>query len=230
VSQPDQFGFGIRGDGRRFIDGVLQQFQSDGSGNILVDIESDVHALDIAVGSTPEPDGCTVATALRGSVTNADVRVGTQFTTDFTDFHVVQHPQAGALFLGLNGTVGTDCLGNVTLSTVEPVRIAPGDACFTAGRLETQLGDGTASVTYTGSAGVDLDFGADGSVDQHFTTCTDVPADKCSTSVVGLCGACTASNQCQGGLACFPCSANCSSNTRRCSLSDAFVTCEDGVF
>jgi hypothetical protein len=77
---------------------------------------------------------------------------------------------------------------------------------------------------------VDLDFGADGGVDQHFASCTDVPADQCSTSVVGLCGACAAANQCQGGLSCFPCSASCTENSRRCSFTDAFVTCEDGVF
>ena len=230
VSEPDQFGFGSRGDGLRFIDGVLQQFQSDSSGDILVDIESDVDALKIAVDSTQEPNGCTIDAALRGSMTNADVRAGSQFTTTFTDFHVDQHPQAGVLFLGLNGTVDTDCLGNVTLSTIEPVRIAPGATCFTAGRLETRFGDGTASVTYTESAGLDFDFGADGSVDQHFDTCTDVPVDKCRTNVVGLCGACSALNQCQTGLGCFSCSRDCSGNTRRCSLPDTFVTCEDGVF
>ncbi len=230
VSQPDQFGFGIRGDGRRFIDGEVQHFQGDGLDNIVVDSESDVHALEIAVSSTQEPDGCAVAAALNGSVTAADFRVGTQFTTDLTDFHVVQHPQAGALFLGLNGTVGTDCLGDVTLSTIEPLRVAPGDPCFTSGRLEAQLQDGTVSATYMERGRLDLDFGADGSVDQHFVTCTDVPADQCSTTVVGLCGACTALNQCQGGLGCFPCSANCSGDIKRCTLSDTFVTCEDGVF
>jgi hypothetical protein len=230
VSEPDQCGFAMRGDGRRVIDGELQQFQSDGSGNLLVDIESDAEALAIAVDSTQEPNGCTIDAALNGSVTNADVRVGTQFATDFTNFHVVQHPQAGALLLELNGTVGTDCLGHVTLSTIEPVRIASGATCFTAGRLQAQLGDETASVTYTGSGGVDLDFGADGSVDQHFASCTDVPADKCGISAVALCGACSGLNQCQTGLGCFPCSATCSGNTSRCSLSDTFVTCEDGVF
>jgi hypothetical protein len=230
VSQPDQFGFGIRGDGRQSINGKLQQFQSNGFGNILVDIESDAPLLQIEAGSTQEPDGCTVAAALRGSMTNADFRAGTQFTTDFTDFHAVQVPQAGALSLGLNGIVGTDCLGDVTLSTVEPVRVASGDTCFTAGRLEMQLGDGTASVTYTESAGLDLDFGADGSIDQHFAGCTDVPTDTCSTKLVGLCGACTALNQCQVGLGCLPCSRNCSGNTSRCTLAETFVTCEDGVF
>jgi hypothetical protein len=228
--QPEQFGFGIRGDGRRFIDGELQQFQSDGFGNVLVDSESDIRALEIAVGSTGEPTACTVTAALNGSLTSADFLVGTQFRTVFTDFQVVQPFQAGALLLRLNGTVGTDCLGDVTLSTIEPVRIASGDTCFTAGRLETKLGDGTALVTYAESAGLDVDLGADGSVDRHFATCTDVPADQCTTSLVGLCGACTALNQCQTGLGCFPCSRNCSGNTSRCSLADTFATCEDGVF
>ena len=167
---------------------------------------------------------------LRGSLTNADVRVGVQFTAAFTGFHADQRLQAGALVLGLNGTVGADCVGDVALSTVEPVRIAPGDACFTAGHLETRSEFGAASVTYTEGAGLDFDFGADGSVDQHFATCTDVPADMCTTSVVGLCGACSALNQCQTGLVCFPCSANCSGDTRRCSLPDTFVTCADGIF
>jgi hypothetical protein len=65
---------------------------------------------------------------------------------------------------------------------------------------------------------------------QHFDSRSDVPADQCKTRIVGLCGDCTAVNQCQAGLGCFPCSGNCSGNTSRCSLSDTFVTCEDGVF
>ncbi|MEO8753837.1 MAG: hypothetical protein ABI624_14295, partial [Casimicrobiaceae bacterium] len=231
VRQPEQFGFGIRGDGRRFIDGELQQFQTDGFGNVLVDTETDVHALEIAVESTGEPADCTIAARLNGSVTSTDFRAGTEFSADLGGFHVVQPPQAGALLLELNDTVGTNCSGDVTLSTVEPLRLAPGDTCFTAGRLETPFGDGTASVTY-GESGLDFDFGADGRVDQHFATCTDVPAttDKCNTSAVGLCGACTAVDECQRGLSCFPCSADCTGNTRRCSLADAFVTCGDGRF
>jgi hypothetical protein len=229
VRQPEQFGFGIRGDGRRFIDGVLQQFQSDGFGNVLVDTETDVRALAIEVGSTGEPDDCTLTAALRGSVSSADFRVGTQFGSDLGELRIVQPPQAAALLLGLNGTVGTDCLGPVALSTIEPLRVVPGDTCFTAGRLDVQFKE-TASVTYADS-GLDLDFGADGSVERHFATCSDVPAtNKCVSSVAGLCGACSAVDQCQGGLSCFPCSRNCTGNTRRCSFGDAFATCADGVF
>jgi hypothetical protein len=128
----------------------------------------------------------------------------------------------------LDGTVGTDCLGRVTLSTVEPLRLAPGDTCFTAGRLKNQFKE-TVSVTYTES-GLDLDFD-DGSADQHFAACTDVAVtEKCSTSVVGLCGACSALDQCQTGLVCFPCSSDCSGDTARCTLADTLATCADGIF
>ncbi len=233
ASQPDPFGFALRGDGRRSIDGELQQFRSDGSGNVLVDSESDVHGLEVAVGSTQEPDGCTVAATLNGFLTGADLRIGAQFSTDFTDFHIVQRPQAGALLLDLNGTVDTDCLGAATLSTTQPLRVAPGDTCFSAGRLQTQLEAGTVSATYAES-GLDLRFaasgGAVGSSGEHFATCTDVPVDPCRTKLVGLCGTCNALNQCQTGLACSSCTRNCTGNTTRCSLADTSVTCEDGVF
>jgi hypothetical protein len=106
----------------------------------------------------------------------------------------------------------------------------PEDTCFSAGRLHAQVAGETVSAAYD-KEGIDFDFGADGSVEQHFATCTDIPAaDRCRTSTVGLCGACTAFNQCQTGLGCFPCSANCSGDTARCSLADTFATCTDGVF
>ncbi|HSP96521.1 MAG TPA: hypothetical protein VL049_04670 [Candidatus Dormibacteraeota bacterium] len=230
VNLPDQFGFGIRGEGRRLIDGEVQHFLGDTRGNIRVDSASQVHGLEIAVDSTPVAEGCAVSAALNGSLTGSDFRVGTQFTTVYTDVHVAQHPQADALDLELTGTLGTDCIGDVTLSTLEPLRVTSGDTCFSDGRLQAQLADATVAATYTVGGEVDLDFGAAGGGDQHFSACTAVPADQCRTTLVGLCGTCTALNQCQGGLACFPCSDNCSGDTQRCALSDTFTTCQDGVF
>jgi hypothetical protein len=162
-------------------------------------------------------------------VTTGDFVVGTRFSTEFTDFHVAQPPAAGALLVELNGTVGTDCLGDLRLSTEEPLRVAFGDACFTSGLLEVQREGGTVSTTYIGGGGLVLDFG-DASAARRFAACADVPVDQCSTSLVGLCGACTAVTPCQPGLACFPCIANCTGNTARCSLFDAVIGCEDGIF
>jgi len=227
--QPDRFAFGIRGDGQRRIDGKLQQFESDGAGNLLIDSESIIHDLAIAVSSTQQSAGCSVNAALRGSVTGADLRSGTQFTADLTDLHVVEVPGADSILLEMNGTVDSDCRGNVSLSTSEPLRLPVGGNCFTAGLLEVQSEE-TASVIYTPN-GLDFDFGTDGGVDPHFTTCTDVPANStCNTSVVGLCRACSAMSECQTGLSCFPCSRDCTGTTGRCSPGDTFVTCEDGIF
>jgi hypothetical protein len=131
----------------------------------------------------------------------------------------------------MDGIVGIDCVGDATVSTIEPLHItSKEDTCFTAGRLEAHRGDGTVSVSYSQRTGLDFDFGANGSTEQHFATCTDVPVDQCKTSVVGLCGPCTGVNDCERGLECFPCSLDCSGNTGRCSLSDTFAICEDGVF
>ena len=64
---------------------------------------------------------------------------------------------------------------------------------------------------------MDFDFDADGQPDQHFAACTDLPADKCETNAAGLCGACTATSECQQELACFACSGDCTGGDRRCA-------------
>ncbi|MGH7787347.1 MAG: hypothetical protein ACRERC_10805, partial [Candidatus Binatia bacterium] len=231
VSHPDVVGFGVRGSGQRVLTGVLRRFDIDGSGTLITDSESAVDALAISVGGTQVAEECQGTVTLTGAISAADFRGGTQATIDLTDFHVVQVPQEdGTVLLQLNGTAGTDCLGDVTLSTIEPLRARRGGRCFTAGRLETQLAGRTASSTYGDGGGLDLDFDADGSPDQHFAACTDVPMDQCSANAVGLCGSCTASDQCQPGLACAPCTGECADTPQRCAFSDASVTCEDGVF
>lgn len=231
VSHPDVVGFGIRGSGRRLLNGFMRRFETDGSGALRTDIESVADMLAITVGATQEGEECEGAAALTGAVSGADFRAGTQATIDFTDFKVVQDPQAdGTVLLQLNGTVGTDCLGDVTVSTAAPLRARRGGRCFTAGRLDAQLAESTASSTYGDGGALDLDLDGDGNPDQHFAACTDVPMDQCGTDAVVLCGSCTTADQCQPGLGCFPCSDECAGGPQRCAFSDTFVTCEDGVF
>ena len=112
----------------------------------------------------------------------------------------------------------------------EPLRAAPGDVCLTSGRLEVERSDEVVAVTYRQGGAVALDFGADGSVDQDFPRCTDVPMETCTTNALPLCGACTGPGECQRGLVCFPCAGECSGDTKRCTLPADFATCEDGVF
>ena len=93
VSNPDVFGFGIRGSGSRVLNGVLRRFQLDGPDDLAQDFESGVDALEIGIGSNEQSDTCFVDAVLNGRVRSADFRDGTQFSTTFTNFHVLENPQ-----------------------------------------------------------------------------------------------------------------------------------------
>lgn len=230
-SQPDQFGFGIRGDGTRLIQGQQRFIAGDGFGNVSIDAESNTD-LQIQVASIQQEGTCAVGAQLEGMLTAADFAAGSQLTADFAQFFVGQIPQGNAVFLGLEGSVGTDCIGEVTFTTPDPLRLVPGDPCLSGGRLDAELAGGSVAIAYTPSGGVEFDFGRDGSVDQRFASCQDVVVEECTASQIpGLCEPCTAGGtSCSSGLGCYPCAFNCEAETMRCSLPDDFVTCEDGVF
>lgn len=230
-SQPDQFGFGIRGDGSRFFDGTLRQIAGDGSGNVLIDEASAVNALDIEVSSQPESLGCRVNALLEGELTSADFIAGTQFTAGFSQVELSQLPEGEAVALDINGTLTTDCVGEVTVETLEPLHLTESSECFTGGRLRAELADGAAIIGYTPNGGLEIDFGADGSVDERVDSCQELVSEQCvSEEIPDLCTQCDDSTPCPGELLCYTCSFNCQGDVQRCSLTDDFVTCEDGVF
>jgi hypothetical protein len=175
----DEFGFGIFGDGTRTLLGDRFDFLQDGSGNVLVDQATTFDPLELAVLSVPSEEGCAVGVSLNGTLASADFAAGTFFSADYTNFAIAQVPSGGALFLAVNGTVGTDCVGDVTLTTIEPLRLVPGDACLSGGNVQADLDDGSVAVSYTPNGGLELDFGPDGSVDQSFNFCLDVVSDVC---------------------------------------------------
>jgi hypothetical protein len=229
VSNPDVFGFGIRGSGSRVLNGVLRRFQLDGPDDLAQDFESGVDALEIGIGSNEQSDTCFADAVLNGTVRSADFRDGTRSTT-FTNFHVLENPQDdGTMLLQLNGRAATDCLGAVQLSTTDQLRSRLASALLRrASRVADRRGHRVRSLRAAAARRSRLR--RDGTADQHFAACTDVPIDQCTTNAVGLCGACTAVNDCQRGLSCFPCSGECSGTTKRCAFADAFVTCADGTF
>jgi hypothetical protein len=166
---------------------------------------------------------------VNGFLSGTDARAGTQFGTELGGLRVVETPAKGALSLELDGAVAIDCVGQVTLSTIEPLRVSRGEECFAGGSLNVGLGDAAVLVSYAG-AGVDLDFAADGSFDQHFASCSDVPADQCATTSVGLCGPCTPTSQCAADLSCVSCNGECKGDVDRCKPTGIFITCADGIF
>jgi hypothetical protein len=175
----DEFGFGIFGDGTRTLLGDRFDFLQDGFGNVFVDQATTFDPLQIAILSVPSGEGCSVGVSLNGTLASADFAAGIFFSADYTNFAIAQVPSGGALFLGVNGTVGTDCVGDVTLSTIEPLRLVPGDTCLSGGSVRADLDEGSVAVSYTPSGGLELDFGPDGSVDQSFNSCLEVVSDVC---------------------------------------------------
>jgi hypothetical protein len=231
LSQPDQIGFGIRGDGLRFIDGTLREIAFDGSGNVLTDTSTGVDGLEIDVFSEQESSGCRVDALLDGALTSTDFGAGAQFTAGFSDVEVSQLPDGDAVALGINGTLTTDCIGDVTVETLEPLRFAGSSDCFTGGRLRTEVEDGAAIIGYTPNGGLELDFGADESVDERLDSCQELASEECvSEENPNLCAPCDDSSPCTGDLQCYSCSFICQGEVTRCAPSDDFVTCEDGVF
>ncbi|MGH7789296.1 MAG: hypothetical protein ACRERC_20670 [Candidatus Binatia bacterium] len=226
----DELGLGLLGDGVRVLDGQQQEIAGDGfssASNVVTDYDS--LAIDVATAIASE--GCGVSVALDGGLTANDFASRTAFNATFDDFRITQVQSDDALNLDVSGTIGTDCIGEVSLVTTEMLRIVPGAACLSGGRVEATLADGTVAVTYTASGGLDLDFGIDGSIDQRFATCQAVVSDVCTApEAPGLCYPCTADEQCGDELGCFECFSNCSGATSRCSFLEDFTACADGLF
>lgn len=228
-SQPDQFGFGIRGDGMRSLDGFLQEIAGDA--DTLVVNESTHLSLSIDVGSEPDTLGCRIDAVLNGQLTSADSIARSQFTAGLSDLALSQVPQGGAVALDINGTVSTDCVGGVGVETLEPLRLNQSSDCFSGGRLRAQLAEGTAIIGYTPNGGLELDFGGDGSIDERVDSCEDLSSEQCvGEENPNLCAPCDDSNPCSEELLCYLCTFNCQSDVQRCARADEYVACEDGVF
>jgi hypothetical protein len=117
--------------------------------------------------------------------------------------------------------------------TIEPPRLAAGEPCpHAAGLLHITLPNGAHSLTrYTENGGVELDFGADGEVDQTFASCTDSALSVCQVEEpVDLCAACESDDHCSEGPVCLPCSFDCTGDVRRCVELDDLGPCGDGIY
>ena len=230
-SQPDQFGLGIRGDGFRSLQGGERRIVGNSDG-VSQDTAAFYDAVDVTTASLEESEGCSVGAQLDGEIDSADFLSGAQFFTEYSEFRIVQVPRDDTLYVGLEGTFFSDCLGDVTVATLEPLQITPDNPCITGGLLQTELEGGSSIIGYTPDGGLELDFGADGSVDERFDSCQEIPAlDECTLEQSpDLCRPCSDSETCPEDLICYTCAFNCQGDTDRCSDPNSYVACEDGIF
>lgn len=86
----------------------------------------------------------------------------------------------GSSLVVINGTGEVeDCVGAFEIETDEPL-VVPDDAdCATAGEIRIALSGQVSIITATEDGGVDLDYDADGSVDDSFDQCTDGDLEEC---------------------------------------------------
>ncbi len=96
---------------------------------------------------------------------------GAPLTGDFTNFIFTDDTRTGNDVVTLNGAVDSACFGNqVSFQTPTSLSFPPAAVCPTSGVVRVTAGAETDRVTYT-SAGVDIDLGDNGSVDESFASC-----------------------------------------------------------
>jgi hypothetical protein len=90
-------------------------------------------------------------------------------------FQVDWARDVGGELLSLSGAfaIESSCHSTmISLSTVTPVRVSDGGYCSTAGSLAID-GDIKASISYTGTGGIEIDNGSDGTIETAFASCAD---------------------------------------------------------
>jgi hypothetical protein len=175
---------------------------------------------------------CVLQAKLNGQVDRENRATAERFSTIYEDFVITETQDGDGVLITQNGTIDTDCLGDLEYETLEPLRLAAGETCPTAGLLRIRLSDGRASLTrYTESGGAELDFDADGKIDKTAASCTGASLRYCAGGgAADLCKACNGDADCREGLVCLPCSFECTGETKRCVGFDDLGGCEDGIY
>jgi hypothetical protein len=144
----------------------------------------------------------------------------------------------GSRTIDLDGGV-EDCDGAVELLSLEPIEIPNDEPCPRRGRVRVVTAGQAGEIRYTAGGGVELDEGADGSVDERFDDCRDARTDRCGspggaprecTVPRTQCLACDGSTDCGLGRSCVPCQRDCSDEPFRCGPDVLFAACDDGIF
>lgn len=127
---------------------------------------------------TPVTEGDTFSSAIDADI-DATSATGVHTVGTFDVTVVITLTGGGGSESTVNGTADTDCAGATTIVTVDPIVVVGGADCPTAGKVRVTFADGTSSVTYTSTGGIEIDLGDDGSVDETFGSCDDSGLASC---------------------------------------------------
>jgi hypothetical protein len=232
-SQVDPFAFGIRGDGRRTLNGSTQRVIGNRFTGPTYDstVTADGLTLDVVLSFDSFSNDCDVFTDVDGRIDGNDAITGVLTSQTYDFFGVEEYPGfGGTFFLGLNGDLITDCLGLISVQTNEFLELQPGAVCPVSGEVLIDTDSETTAVGYTSGGGVTFDVGADGSIEDARDSCLDLNLSECQTQQGGqTCQPCSSAGSCGSGFECDGC-LFCEFADQRCVPAGEFVFCGDDLY
>lgn len=151
------------------------------SGNLSTELEA-IIVLNTAGNCLTNlfPPNSTYNMSFDGRVTETNLSTGAIFTADNDVIITFSVQSNGTVRMSLMGAGTASCIpGTSTFSTTEELVIPMNSDCPTSGRLRVEIaGEGAHEVIYSNS-GVQIDLGADGSIDRQFNSCTDPSLEQC---------------------------------------------------
>jgi hypothetical protein len=152
-------------NGRRDVDGALGLQLAAGG----VDFSATASGLTLDVTSQGAP--CTQRVTADGGLDIDDHAAGSKSSQTLNGVEIELREDAGDVLLSFGGDVQSDCLGTAHFETTAPARLPQGVGCPVDGGFLVTLADATiGSVGFVGG-GVEIDFGADDSVDETVDDC-----------------------------------------------------------
>ena len=139
-------------------------------GTIAIDSPGSCPGVPLPVG---QPFGVSVDATIEATGRGQNV------SGSFDVSETVTQNADGSTVVEASGSVDTECTGAVSFETVEPLVYAKNAQCASGGQMRVSVEQGDALVTFTASGGIEVDYNADGSVEDTFKSCTDAKLKKC---------------------------------------------------
>lgn len=147
------------------IDGLFEFLSQDDQLDISMD------ARDLTLRVDPAGGGGEQITA-NGPLDLTQVSTGSRIRQVYTDYQLTQGvDNSGNRTVTIAGTSFTECIFDAIYTTVDPIIIASGESCPTAGTLEVTIGNQVSLIIFNSDGTVDLDRMSDGFIDRKFSSC-----------------------------------------------------------
>lgn len=132
----------------------------------------------VACFQAPPANG-TISIAFEGHIEATSPVLNEPVSVDFDMEMTLSKDGSNNTRLDFSGTFDDTCVGEVELETKETLVIPPAGDCPTAGRIQVTFSGGRVETIHTSGGGVQIDDGADGSVDKTFSSCRAASAAAC---------------------------------------------------